>query len=176
MSKPGQTHSTAPLVSDQRKTHSTEPYEHSMLGLTLMDIRTKPLWFRRKLFILHRKMHIAHCNISQYNETLNIRVNPLTSDLKKTHSTEPLVSDPRKNIQSQTPNFSPQLQPSFLVARIHIAHSNMHFAALARILWTSLWRHSLPILMSVFIIKTRAGVVEGYQCEWDALTLCLHLA
>ena len=60
MSKPGQTHSTTPLVSDQRKTHSTETYEHSTLGLTLMDISTKPFWFRRNLSILHREMHIAH--------------------------------------------------------------------------------------------------------------------
>ena len=37
-------------------------------------------------------------------------------------------------------------------------------------------RHSPQILTSVLIIKTRAGGVEGYQCKWDALTLCLHLA
>ena len=29
-------------------------------------------------------MHIAHCNISQYNETLKIRVNPLIRSEKDT--------------------------------------------------------------------------------------------
>ena len=73
--------------------------------------------------------------------------------------------DPRKNIQSQTPNFSPQLQPSFLVARIHIAHSNMHFAALARI--------QLHIAICIFFLGVgtsttlRGCFIETKKSAWE---------
>ena len=55
-------------------------------------------------------LHFAICilrfiHIPHEHSTLGLTLT-LTSDLKKTHSTEPLVSDPRKNIQSRTPNFS----------------------------------------------------------------------
>jgi hypothetical protein len=85
-----------------------------------MNISTKPFWFRRKLSILHHKMHIAHrkiypnsiarcilhiarcilhfaicilrfIHIPHEHSTLGLSLT-LTSDQKKTHSTDHFAS------------------------------------------------------------------------------------
>jgi hypothetical protein len=106
-----------------------------------MDIDSKPFLFRRKESILHRNidtariLHVAICiaikNRSMHITIKNWKLQVQMSKPGQTHSTEHLVLDvknpnPEHSTGGAYSSTSTFVQYAFLVARIHIAHSNIH--------------------------------------------------